>query len=136
MTAWEGGTKDVASAKKKTIIAGTKPGTAIFTTKVGETIYTLNVIVEDPTLKSITSEDATLTQSAKNKYKYDLTIKAGKKVTLAYESMGQPVVFKCTKPETAFVDEYGTVDARAAGKAKFTAKINGKTVTITVKVTE
>ncbi len=136
MTAWEGGTENVASAKKKTIIAGTKPGTAIFTTKVGETIYTLNVIVEDPTLKSITSEDATLTQSAKNKYKYDLTIKAGKKVTLAYESMSQPVVYKCTKPEIAFVDEYGAVDARTAGKAKFTAKINGKTVTINVVVKE
>ncbi|MBR3524456.1 MAG: Ig-like domain-containing protein, partial [Lachnospiraceae bacterium] len=135
MTAWDGGTKDVATAKKKTIIAGEKSGVAVFNTKVGEKTYKLYVIVEDPTLKSIDSEGVKLAQPGKNKFKYNLTIKAGTKAALQFTSVKQPVVFKCTKPETAFVDENGNIRARAAGKAKFTTKINGKTITINVVVT-
>lgn len=55
---------------------------------------------------------------------------------LSFASMDQPVVFKSTKPDIAFMDENGNVEARSKGKGKFTAKINGKTITITVKVTE
>lgn len=135
MTAWDGGTKDVATAKKKTIIAGEKSGVAVFNTKVGEKTYKLYVIVEDPTLKSIDSEGVKLAQAGKNKFKYNLTIKANTTAALQFTSVKQPVVFKCTKPETAFVDENGNISARAAGKAKFTTKINGKTITINVVVT-
>ena len=46
----------------------------------------------------------------------------------------QPVIFKSSKPDIAFMDENGQVVARRKGKAKFTAKINGKTITINVTV--
>ncbi|MBP5609477.1 MAG: hypothetical protein J6X66_14570 [Lachnospiraceae bacterium] len=46
----------------------------------------------------------------------------------------QPVVFKSSKPDIAFMDENGKVTARRKGKAKFTTKIDGKTVTINVVV--
>ncbi|MCR5249243.1 MAG: hypothetical protein K6E50_01405 [Lachnospiraceae bacterium] len=48
--------------------------------------------------------------------------------------MEQPVVFKSSKPEIAFIDEGGYVVARSKGKAKFTTKVNGKAITITVVV--
>ena len=46
----------------------------------------------------------------------------------------QPVVFKSSKPATAYVDECGVIHAIGSGKTKLTAKINGKSVTITVQV--
>ena len=54
----------------------------------------------------------------------------------AFAFAKQAVVFKSSKPESAFVDENGHVIARKKGKSKFTARINGKTVTIHVIVTE
>jgi len=66
--------------------------------------------------------------------KYTLTIKSGESTQLDFAAVEQAVVFKSSKPESAFIDENGLVSARTAGKSKLTAKINGKTITVTVIV--
>ena len=53
-------------------------------------------------------------------------------VTLPY--VEQDVIFKSSKCSVAYIDDDGFIHARSKGSAKITAKINGKTVTITVKV--
>ncbi|MCR5249299.1 MAG: BspA family leucine-rich repeat surface protein [Lachnospiraceae bacterium] len=87
--------------------------------------YVLNVHVEDPALEG----------SAKP-CKMTLNMKAGevseKPVTLL--GVEQDVIYKSNKPSVAYIDDSGLIRARSKGTAKITAKINGKTVTITVKV--
>ena len=83
-------------------------------------------------------EDITLSGEglapAKGKNKYTLKLKAGESTELAFDSVDQAVVFKSSKPDSAFIDENGKVTARIAGKSKFVAKLNGKTITINVVV--
>ncbi len=71
---------------------------------------------------------------AKGKNKYTLKLKAGESTELAFASVEQAVVFRSTKPDSAFIDENGKVDARTAGNSKFIARADGKTVTISVVV--
>ena len=46
----------------------------------------------------------------------------------------QPVIFKSSKNNVAYMDDNGLIHARGKGTAKITAKVNGKTVKITIKV--
>ncbi len=87
--------------------------------------YLVDVFVEDLTVTGATN-------SGKNKYKIELT--AGTKAEISCTGIYQDVIFKSSKPDTAFMDEDGVIYARAAGKAKFTAKVNGQTITINVVV--
>ena len=48
----------------------------------------------------------------------------------------QPVVFKSDKPAVAYADESGVIHALTAGKAKLSASVNGKKISITVVVEE
>ena len=45
-----------------------------------------------------------------------------------------PVIFKSSKPAVAYVDENGNIIALSQGKTKLSARIDGKTVTISLKV--
>ena len=63
-------------------------------------------------------------------------MKTGDTVELLPAKLYQPLVFKSNKSEIAYADEDGVLTARSAGTAKLTAKVNGKTITVTVKVTE
>ncbi len=115
--------------KNKRKITAVKSGATILKATVSEEeIYLIHVTVDNITL---TGEGLA---AAKGANKYDLTIKAGESTTLDFAEIYQNVVFKSSKPETAFIDEDGNVYARKAGKAKFTAKVNGKTITVNVKV--
>ena len=87
--------------------------------------YLVDVFVEDLTVTGATN-------SGKNKYKIELT--AGTKAEISCTGIYQDVIFKSSKPDTAFMDEAGVIYARAAGKAKFTAKVDGQTITINVVV--
>ena len=49
---------------------------------------------------------------------------------------GKKPYFKSSKPDSAFIDENGKVSARTKGKSKFTAKVNGTTITINVVIEE
>ena len=67
-----------------------------------------------------------------------MNLKKGAETDIAFEGLDpeHTVVFKNSKPDVAFIDEEGHVAARKAGKAKFTAKVNGQTITVEVKVEE
>lgn len=113
---------------RKNKVTGKAPGHAVLTAVMKDgSSYTVAVTVEDITLKT--------GQPAKGKNKYNLTMKAGENIAMAFASVEQEVVFKSSKPDVAYVDEDGWVVAKTAGKTKLTTKINGKTVTVNVVVT-
>ena len=114
------------SGKKNDKVKGLKPGYAEVTGKDKDgKIYKVYVNVEDITITSI---GATKTN------KYSVTLKAGETKKIEFAGLIQPVIFKSSKGEVAFADEYGIIRAQKAGKSKLTAKINKKSVTINVIV--
>ena len=58
----------------------------------------------------------------------------GEEVPIEFASINQPVVFKISKGDVAYVDENGVIKANRLGKVKLTTKINNKTIMITVTV--
>ena len=126
---WSSADEDTASFTKKNKLTAHKAGETILTATTEDgTEYKVHLYVEDVTL----SGDG-LTP-AKGKNKYNLTLKAGESTEFAFASVDQAVVFKSSKPDSAFIDENGKVFARAKGKSKFTTKVNGKTITVNVIV--
>ena len=90
--------------------------------------YTVYVFVEDPSIK--TEE---LLKTGKNRYKVEL--KPGKTVPVMYAYIDQDVVFKSSKGEIAYWDaDNQSIVSNRPGKAKLSAKVNGKTITINVFV--
>ena len=127
---WNSSDNAIVSVKKNKFTAKAVGNTEV-TATVGEDTYTVTVYVEDLTVNG--AEAA----KGKNKYTLDLNVGvSGEPVAMLSfdDSLAQPVVFKSNKPDVAFVDEDGYVYTRNTGKAKFTAKVDGKTITITVKV--
>lgn len=120
---------DIKNAK----ITGLKAGTVTLVARDEMTSYKMTVKVDDPSITPVHEEDK-YDLRAMGKNKYALTIAAGQKLALSFTDIDQPVIFKSSKPETAFIDENGNIEARSIGKGKFTAKVNGKTITISVKV--
>ena len=118
---------------KNAKITGLKAGTITLIAKDEMTSYKMTVKVDDPSITPVHEEDKYDLKSA-GKNKYALTMAAGQKLTLSYTDIDQPVIYKSSKPETAFIDEKGNIEARSIGKCKFTAKVNGKTITISVTV--
>ncbi len=130
---WKSASDDIALITNK---AGTKvkavnPGYTILTASANGVEYFIDLCSDDLT---ITGDKVQADgKPGKNKYKIDLT--AGETTDLVFsENLYQEVIFKSNKPGVAFVDEAGHVIARNKGKAKFTAKVDGKTITITVNV--
>ena len=91
--------------------------------------YKLIVYVEDITLKG----DERLSGKSN---RYSITMKKGETISLEPVGLYQPLVFKSSKSDIAYADEEGQLTARSVGSAKLTAKVNGKTITVNVKVTE
>ena len=121
---WVSGNTDVVKINGTRFIAGGNPGKATVTSSDGK--YKVRVYVEDPT---IVSEGFTL-----RKGKYNITMKGGDIKRIKFKKLYRNVRFKSSKAENAFIDEDGYIRARKKGKAKLTAKINGKIVTINVTV--
>ncbi len=94
---------------------------------VGET--TLRTEYQGKEYTIITKE---IQNAGKNKYK--VTLSKDSTLQIDFASINQPVIFKSSKGETAYVDAAGTIHANRPGKAKLTTKINGKTITISVTV--
>ncbi len=105
---------------------GLKAGDTIVSTEYEGKTYQIHVYVEDPTI-DVTG------LNAKGKDKYTAALKAGDKIPLSYNFVEQDVVFKSSKGEVAYWDDDAIV-AQTPGKAKLTAKVNGKTITINVTV--
>ena len=112
-------------------IIGKKAGTVTLISASGE--YRVNVTVEDPTIEG---------SVAKKPYKLNIeNMTTGSTQAIRLKDIDQDVVFKSNKSNVAFIStkpnedgEY-LITARGKGTAKITAKVNGKTLTITVKVT-
>ncbi|MBQ9866582.1 MAG: InlB B-repeat-containing protein [Lachnospiraceae bacterium] len=129
---WKSASDNIASVKKNKVTANA-PGKTILSASANETEYTIELYSEN---LSISSEDARFVKG-KGENKYSLTLKKGDKIKLTTDaSLDQAAVFKSSKPMVAFIDEDGNVEARSKGSGKFTTKLNGKTITITVKVEE
>ena len=105
---------------------GLKAGDTIVSTEYEGKTYQIHVYVEDPTINVAEI-------NAKGKDKYTAVMKAGDKIPLSYNFVEQDVVFKSSKGEVAYWDDDAIV-AQMPGKAKLTAKVNGKTITINVTV--
>ncbi len=103
----------------KNKVTGLNAGTSTLT--CGE--YVVDVFVEDP---SIVGSSKPFAQT--------LTMKAKTEETIELKKVDQDVLFISNKPYIAWVDENGVIHARSKGTAKLTAKINGRSVKITVKV--
>ncbi len=115
---------------KKNKVTGIKAGTADLSFTQGDITYTVTVIVED-----LGMSGTGLKPGKTNKYTID-ELKIGDTAKLSFAGVEQDTVFKSSKPDVAFIDENGHIVARSKGTSKLTTKINGKTITITVKVTE
>ncbi|MCR5118624.1 MAG: Ig-like domain-containing protein [Lachnospiraceae bacterium] len=122
-----------STASSNIVIKGSKvtaenPGTAVVNVKDKEgKDYKINLIIEDPTITSLTAGKT-------NKYTTELQV--GKSKAITFKAYDREAIFKSSKPKVAYVNEKGEIVALSKGKAKLTTKINGKTVTVTVKVTE
>ena len=130
---WTSSDPEVAEPNAaKTKVTTKKPGLAVLTAKASEDpldTYSIYVLSEDIGMKG-----SYLEGGKKNKYTLKLNLEARKYTVISAETVMQPVIFKSSKPDIAFMDENGQVVARRKGKAKFTTKIDGKTITINVVV--
>ena len=127
---WSSADEDTASFDKNKLTTKKAGETILTATTEDGTEYKVHLFVEDITL---TGDGLT---PAKGKNKYTLKLKAGGSMGLTFASVDQAVVFKSSKPDSAFIDENGKVEARTKGKSKFTTKLNGKTITVNVVVEE
>ncbi|MBQ9438689.1 MAG: hypothetical protein IJU50_10205, partial [Lachnospiraceae bacterium] len=66
--------------------------------------------------------------------KYELTLKKGGTFVLQLENVYQTPSFTSNKKNIAFVDEMGVIEARSKGKATISIPVNGKKLTVEVKV--
>ncbi|MCR5249053.1 MAG: InlB B-repeat-containing protein, partial [Lachnospiraceae bacterium] len=117
-------------AKKGDKFTAKNAGKTVLTASANDIKYTIDFYAEDIT---VTGEKV----AGGNKNKYTINdLKVGTAADIALPGVQQDVVFKSSKPDVAFVDEEGHIVARSKGTGKLTTKINGKTITITVRVTE
>ncbi len=112
------------SGKKITAVA---PGDATISTEYEGQTYYIDVYVENPAIVS-----SVIVSSGKNKYNVKLS--QGEAANIEFEDMERDVIFKSSKADIAFADENMVIWGARPGKAKLTAKINGKTITINVTV--
>ena len=123
---WESSNTSVVTVYRNKMTA-VATGSAYLSTVYNGVKYRIKVYVEDPYVTA-----AGLMNIGNNKY--EMTMAAGTKAQLKYASLNQNVLYKSSKPEVAYVDEFGNVIARTPGKTKLTTKINGKTVKIVLNV--
>ncbi|MBP5609176.1 MAG: Ig-like domain-containing protein [Lachnospiraceae bacterium] len=103
-----------------------KSGETTLTAQSGDKVYKIHLYAEDPTIST-----RGITPAGKNKYK--VTLKPGETLPIEFNYVDQEVIFKSSKGEYAYYDD-GEIVAQKKGKTKLSAKINGKTITITVTV--
>ena len=123
---WKSADSSIVLVNKNKFVAK-NPGHTEVTAELNGNAYVVDVYVEDITvsIKGIQS---------KGKNKYTLDAAQNSNIEVSIKEVYQAVVFKSTKPESAYIDEFGKLVTGSTGKAKLTAKINGKTITITVNV--
>ncbi|MCR5485956.1 MAG: leucine-rich repeat protein [Lachnospiraceae bacterium] len=124
--AWIASKDGIVKINKNNKIKGIETGKTELTAKYKNFTVKVTVYVEEPKL---TNPELT------GKYpQYSLALNQGDTVILKPEKVYHPMLFKSSKNSTVFVNEAGILTARAKGKAKLTAVVNKKTVTVTVTV--
>ena len=122
---WKADTDGIVNIRKNKFTAQ-KAGETVLTTTVEGFNYELRVFVEDPVI--------TTGGIVRKGNKYTLGMKADTTAQLAFAKLCQQTVFKSSDCSVAYADEDGVIHARAKGKAKLVGRINGKAITIVVKV--
>ena len=123
----------VARVDDKGTVTGVSNGMTVVRCTYEGVVFRTCVYVENAVLV----EEGELHRGNGNSY--TLRMKAGSTQRLRFrtgEGFGvfQPVLFKSNKNNIAFVDEYGVIEARKAGKAVISTKLNGKKITIKLVV--
>lgn len=128
---WTSADETIATkAEKGEKFTAKSAGKTVLSASVNDIKYTIDFYGEDITVKCDKISSA-------NKNKYTINdLKVGTATDISLPGVKQDVVFKSSKPDVAFIDENGHIEARSKGKAKLTTKINGKTITILVVVNE
>ena len=123
---------DYAEIKKNTVIAKDKTGLiqVTGTSKDGK-MYLFYVNIEKPAI----IDHSALGYTDKGKGKYEINMKVGQEAEL-YFDIDRYIIVKASKGEIAYASEDGRIHAMKPGSSKLTAKINGKSVTVKVNVTE
>ena len=116
----------IASKDNKGKIIGAKAGETTMTGICENFEYTVKVFVENPALSGADGKP----------YNYSITIKKGETKELMSDGVYQPIAFKSNKSHIAFLGIDGKLYGRTKGSANITAKVNGKTVKLKVKVTD
>ncbi len=115
----EGSEEGVVDIIKGSKVKALTPGTV--TLKCGD--YTMTVIAEDPSISG-----------SSKPYAMKEEMKIGETKPVSLKAVEQDVFFKSSKSSVAYMDAEGVIHARSKGKAKLSAKVNGRTVSITVTV--
>ncbi len=131
--------KEAVTGKcEKGKVTGAKAGTATVTCKYdpyktgNPIIYKTLVIVEDP--KLVADKNNRLQVDKKSSAKATLELNAGERYAINSNVKYQSIIFTSSKTDVAFVNDAGVIIAKTAGKSKITAKVNGKTLTISLVV--
>lgn len=137
---WSSSDSSVVNVNEKGAVTPLKTGEAVITCTYNPTgvegagfTYVTRFYVEDPDLGATTG----LSKVKNTSYTYNTTVGTTLPLRFTQNSsyaVYQSVAFKSSKPAVAYVDECGVLHAIGSGKTKLTAKINGKSVTITVNV--
>lgn len=124
---WAAKNSSVVGIKKNKITA-LSVGETSLTAKVENFTFRTDVFVEDPALSGSTFSG--------KPYNYSITMTVGETADITQNKLYQEVLFLSNKCDIAYADKDGKIIARAKGTAKLSAKVNGKTIKITVNVKE
>ncbi len=125
----------VATVDAKGTVKAHGAGMATITCTYGNFDYVTYVYTE---FAALDTSDGKMYQNG-NQYSYKLRIQAGTTQRIRFRTekgygVYQPVLFKSNRNNIAFVNECGVIEARKAGEAVISAKVNGKKITIRVTV--
>ena len=116
----------LVKVEKNKVKAGTTSGITTLDAEVEGFKYTAVIFVMDATIRN--------EGVSKKGNKYTLEMNSGSTLQLAYMAVYQNVILKSSDCSVAYADENCIIHARKKGSAKLSGKINGKAITVTVKV--
>ncbi|MCR4640814.1 MAG: hypothetical protein K5697_02125 [Lachnospiraceae bacterium] len=135
-TDWTSDSPSFVSVDEKGRVCGLAVGSAVVSCRYRGFVYRARVFVENYALQ----ENAALQRKKENNpYAYVATLSAGQTLRLeAVKGEGygsyQPAYFASSKPELAYVDQYGVLHALAPGRVTISCRRNGKNLKISLKV--
>ncbi|MCR5206298.1 MAG: Ig-like domain-containing protein [Lachnospiraceae bacterium] len=108
-------------------VKAVKPGTTMVTAAYNGFTFTAYIVVENPQITT----DSKLIKSGK---KYLLKLSPADSYNLKLTGTNQTVIWTSNKPEIVRVSENGDIIVCGRGRAKLSAKVNGKSFTVNVEI--